>query len=202
MSGGAYPSETETTAPSAHTHSAHSSLDFEIVNSPVSGNGGGVPSANTSISSRHTNTERQRRPPLPTSHSFSSTHSHATTISFAPSHGHSYSFSSSHLPREEQRTIRVKMHAGDETRYLMISSGINYEEFVDKVKEKLGVKAGVKIKVKDEEDYVTLGDRDDWEMALGTAKGEAKGKGEEMGRLEVSLLPLMAARRMLLLTAG
>lgn len=85
------------------------------------------------------------------------------------------------------RTVRVKMHAGDDTRYLMVSTTIAWEEFLEKVREKLRMKNEIKIRMKDEGDMITVGDRDDWEMAVQTGRREARRAGEDMARLEVSL---------------
>ena len=85
------------------------------------------------------------------------------------------------------RTLRVKMHHGDDTRYLMVSTTVMYEEFMDRVIEKLGMKGRVKIRMRDEGDMITVGDRDDWDLAIQTCRREARKAGEEMARLEVSL---------------
>ena len=84
------------------------------------------------------------------------------------------------------RTVRVKMHHGDDTRYLMVSTGIMWDEFLGRAQEKLAIRGGFKIRMKDEGDMITVGDGDDWDMALQTSKREARKGGEEMARLEVS----------------
>ena len=86
------------------------------------------------------------------------------------------------------RTLRVKMHHGDDTRYLMVSTTVMYEEFLDRVMEKLGMKGRCKIRMRDEGDMITVGDRDDWDLAVQTCRREARKAGEEMARLEVSSL--------------
>ncbi|SLM40574.1 Tetratricopeptide-like helical domain [Lasallia pustulata] len=82
----------------------------------------------------------------------------------------------------------------DDTRYMIVAAGVGFEGFVGRVREKFAIGAGVKVKVKDEEgDLITLGDRDDWEMAVGMVGrgggGEnAVGNGEvggEVGKMEV-----------------
>ncbi|MCJ1394914.1 hypothetical protein MMC18_007794 [Xylographa bjoerkii] len=83
------------------------------------------------------------------------------------------------------RTIRVKVHCAEDTRYLMVSTGIIFEEFVARVREKLGLHGGFKLRIRDEGDLITMGDRDDWEMAVMGARREARGRDEEMGKLEV-----------------
>ncbi|MCJ1403913.1 hypothetical protein MMC11_007136 [Xylographa trunciseda] len=83
------------------------------------------------------------------------------------------------------RTVRVKVHWQEDTRYLMVSTGIIFEEFVARVREKLALRGAFKVRIRDEGDLITMGDRDDWEMAVMGARREARGKGEEMGKLEV-----------------
>ena len=88
------------------------------------------------------------------------------------------------------RTIRVKMHHGEDTRYVMVSTNLDWEGFLDKVREKLGLRGRMKVRVRDEGDLITVGDRDDWEMQVMTARRDARKEGEEMGRLEVSCSPV------------
>ena len=90
--------------------------------------------------------------------------------------------------RHDVRTIRVKAHNGDDTRYIMVSTGIMYEEFLDRVRDKLSLQPRFKVKIKDEGDLITMGDRDDWELAIQTVRREARKTAAEMGKLEVSSL--------------
>ena len=84
------------------------------------------------------------------------------------------------------RNVRVKVHLNDDTRYIMISPVVAFEDFVEKVKEKFGLRqTRFKLKVKDEGDLITMGDRDDWEMAVQGVRKEAKGEGNELGKMEV-----------------
>ena len=80
---------------------------------------------------------------------------------------------------------------------MIIAAATGWEEFVGRVREKFGIARPFKIKVRDEEgDFITLGDRDDWDMAVGTvgrkeAGVENGGREEvelEVGKLEVSFL--------------
>ncbi|MCJ1379363.1 hypothetical protein MMC17_002464 [Xylographa soralifera] len=83
------------------------------------------------------------------------------------------------------RTLRVKVHWMEDTRYLMVSTGIIFEEFLARVREKLGLRGAFKVRIRDEGDLITMGDRDDWEMAVAGARREARGRDEELGKLEV-----------------
>ncbi|MCJ1449931.1 hypothetical protein MMC28_000259 [Mycoblastus sanguinarius] len=85
----------------------------------------------------------------------------------------------------EIRNMRVKVHNGDDTRYIMITPDVAFERFVEKVREKFGMKGTFKLKVKDEGDLITMGDRDDWDMAIGAVRKEARIEGADMGKMEV-----------------
>ncbi len=88
----------------------------------------------------------------------------------------------------DPRSVRIKMRHDGDARYLMVPARIAFGEFVGRVRDKLGAPPALRIKVlvKDEEgDMITLGDPDDWEMALATARREARRAAEEMGRMEV-----------------
>lgn len=66
-----------------------------------------------------------------------------------------------------------------------------FEDFVDRVREKFGVRTRFRLKVRDEGDYITLGDGDDWDLCLANVRKEAQGEGADLGKLEVRLtLPL------------
>ena len=89
------------------------------------------------------------------------------------------------------KNIRVKVHCGDDTRYIMVGMTMVYEEFVDKVKEKFGLKGKFKIKIRDEGDLITMGDRDDWDMGCQSVGKEARREGVEMGKMEVWVIELV-----------
>ena len=145
---------------------ASSLSDFEILN-----NAGG----------------RLSRPPPPRSNQTSS-----TTKSTRPSSRTRHSSRSRRAPEEPQlKQLRIKVHGGDDTRFVMVGAACVFEDFVDKVRDKFGVRTRFKLKVRDEEDggKITVGDRDDWEMCLeGVRKEVKKEGGGEMGKLEVCLI--------------
>lgn len=85
----------------------------------------------------------------------------------------------------ELKNIRVKVHNGDDTRYVMVGSAVLFEDFVDRVREKFGVRTRFKLKVRDEGDYITLGDGDDWDMCLANVRKEAKREGVDLGKVEI-----------------
>ena len=160
---------------------ASSLSDFEILN-----NAGG----------------RFSRPPPPRT---SQTSSGAQSSSNRTSSRHRHSSRSRREPISPQcKQIRVKVHGGDDTRFVMVGAACVFEEFVDKVREKFGVRTRFKLKVRDEEDggKITVGDRDDWEMCLDGVKKEVAKEGGELGKLEVSSNILTRSFQLMLYAAG
>lgn len=92
--------------------------------------------------------------------------------------------------------MRVKVHSGDDTRYIMVAPSVPFSDFVDRVREKFGIRTRFKLKVRDEGDLITMADGDDWDMAVQAVRKEA-GKDEgEMGKMEVCLslpFPLLSS---------
>lgn len=90
--------------------------------------------------------------------------------------------------RPEIRKFRVKVHA-DDVRYIMIGGAIEFPDFVDRIREKFGLRRRFKIKIKDEDmpdgDMITMGDQDDLEMAIMSAKDLAKRQRQDIGKMEV-----------------
>ncbi|MBE7182076.1 MAG: hypothetical protein INR71_12885, partial [Terriglobus roseus] len=82
--------------------------------------------------------------------------------------------------------IRVKVHA-DDTRYVMVAPGVTFRDFADQIRAKFGLRTGFKIKMRDEDDFVTMSDQDDLDMAVQAARELAKRERAEMGKMEVSL---------------
>ena len=90
--------------------------------------------------------------------------------------------------RPEIRKFRVKVHA-DDVRYIMIGGAIEFADFVDRIREKFGLRCRFKLKIKDEDmpngDMITMGDQDDLEMAIMSAKEDAKRQRQDIGKMEV-----------------
>ena len=101
----------------------------------------------------------------------------------------------------ELKSLRIKLHYPGDMRFVMLTPDTPYGPFVDKVREKLklSVSEVFKVKVRDEEgDLITIGDEDDWELAVQVvrkeweaeaAKAAAKGETGEyaggMAKMEV-----------------
>lgn len=89
------------------------------------------------------------------------------------------------------KTLRVKVHYPSETRYIIMPSTINFQEFTDFIVKKFSgdvKEKAVKIKTKDEEgDVITVGDQEDLEPCLSSVRAAARKEGVEVGKLEVSV---------------
>jgi hypothetical protein len=85
----------------------------------------------------------------------------------------------------EIRKIRIKVHAED-MRYVMTTPTVTYEELSEQIRQKFGLKAGFRLKMKDEEgDLVTMSDQDDLDMAIANCKAAASKERAEMGKMEL-----------------
>ncbi|SPO02896.1 related to NADPH oxidase cytosolic protein p67phox [Cephalotrichum gorgonifer] len=91
--------------------------------------------------------------------------------------------------RPDVRKIRVKVHAADDVRYVMVGAAIEFPDFVDRIRDKFGLRRRFKIKVRDDDvpngDMITMGDQDDLDMVLMTAKGTARRQRQDIGKMEV-----------------
>jgi hypothetical protein len=72
----------------------------------------------------------------------------------------------------------------------MIGTSIEFSDFVDRIRDKFGLRKRFKIKMKDEDvpdDMITMGDQDDLDVAIQSAKSLAKRQRLDVGKMEVSL---------------
>lgn len=84
------------------------------------------------------------------------------------------------------RKIRVKVHAPEDTRYVMTSAAPVFNELAEQVMLKFGLKGDVRLRIKDEDgDMVTVGDQDDLDLAVLTCKEAAALEKAEMGKMEI-----------------
>lgn len=94
--------------------------------------------------------------------------------------------------RPDVRKIRVKVHA-DDVRYIMIGAAIEFPDLVDRIRDKFGIRRRFKIKVRDDDspdgDMVTMGDQDDLDMIVMTAKSTARKQRLDIGKMEVRSVP-------------
>lgn len=70
----------------------------------------------------------------------------------------------------------------------MVNADCVFEAFVDRVREKFGLRNRFKLKVKDDGDLITMGDADDWGLAVEGVRREVERSeaSGEMGKMEVS----------------
>ena len=94
------------------------------------------------------------------------------------------SFARSSTRRQEVSKIRVKVHA-DDTRYVMIGPAIEFADFIDQIRAKFGLRRSFKVKINDDGDMITMGDQDDLDMAISTARKQAQREKSDMGKMEV-----------------
>jgi hypothetical protein len=104
---------------------------------------------------------------------------------------------SSSRRRPDIRNVRVKVHAHEDTRYMMFGSMVEYGDFEGKIREKFGIKSKLRIRMQDEGDMITMGDQDDLDMLLFTAKEAARRENSDMAKMEVTIFPLPTVSSML-----
>lgn len=85
----------------------------------------------------------------------------------------------------EIRKFRVKVHALEDTRYIMIEANIGYGEFEGRIREKFGFRGLLRIRMRDDNDMITMGDQEDLDMLLSAARDEARRENQDMGKIEV-----------------
>jgi len=89
-------------------------------------------------------------------------------------------------PPPTMRKIRIKVHAPEDTRYVMASAAPNYVELLEQVRLKFSLKSEIRLRIKDEDgDMVTVGDQDDLDLAVMACKESAEIERAEMGKLEI-----------------
>ena len=88
--------------------------------------------------------------------------------------------------RTEIRKLRVKVHAENDTRYIMIGPAVEFGDFEGRIREKFGIKTRLRIQMQDDGDMITMGDQDDLDMLISSAKAAARKQREEMAKIEVS----------------
>jgi hypothetical protein len=91
--------------------------------------------------------------------------------------------------RPEVRKIRVKVHAED-VRYIMVGVAVEFQDLIETIQRKFGIRGRFKIKVRDEdapEDMITMGDQDDLDMVIQSAKQTARKQRQDVAKMEVSL---------------
>ncbi|OJJ46597.1 hypothetical protein ASPZODRAFT_66568, partial [Penicilliopsis zonata CBS 506.65] len=88
--------------------------------------------------------------------------------------------------RPEVRKFRIKVHALEDTRYVMIGPTVEFAEFEGKIREKFGLRSRLRIKMQDDGDMITMGDQDDLDLLVSSAKQLARKDGSDMGKMETA----------------
>ena len=71
-------------------------------------------------------------------------------------------------------------------RYILCSPPVQFLELEEQIRVKFGVRGGMKLKIRDEEgDLVVVGDQEDLDMAVSTAKAGAAKERADMGKMEI-----------------
>ncbi|EAW13848.1 putative PB1 domain protein [Aspergillus clavatus NRRL 1] len=87
--------------------------------------------------------------------------------------------------RPSVHRFRIKVHAFEDTRYIMIGPTIEYGEFETRIREKFGFRALLRIRMQDEGDMITMVDQEDLDLLLSSATETAQREGSEMGKMEI-----------------
>lgn len=81
--------------------------------------------------------------------------------------------------------FRIKAHGAGDTRYIMVDPGIAFGDFETKIRNKFGFQSKVKIKMEDEGDMITMGDQEDLDLLMESARDVANREGCEMMKMEI-----------------
>lgn len=87
--------------------------------------------------------------------------------------------------RVEISKFRIKVHAAHDTRYIIVGPAVQLGEFEGRIRDKFGMASGLKIKMRDDGDMVTMVDQEDLDLLLMAAREVARREGSEMGKMEV-----------------
>lgn len=102
------------------------------------------------------------------------------------------SVSSRSTRRPEITKIRVKVHAADDVKLVMITPTTQFSIMTDKIREKFNLRRRFKIKVRDEDmpdgDMITMGDQDDLDMIIDGVKEDARKTRSETGKMEIWII--------------
>lgn len=94
------------------------------------------------------------------------------------------------------RKIRVKVHADEDTRYIMLDSPyIDYDDFESRVREKFGIRGKMRMLMRDFDDepgqMITMADQDDLVVLLSHVKSMARKERSDLGKMEVWVQQMM-----------
>ncbi|KAI6250690.1 Neutrophil cytosol factor [Erysiphe necator] len=91
--------------------------------------------------------------------------------------------------RIELQKVRVKVHCEEDVRYVMINTDIEFQRFLDRIREKFNLNGRFKLKIREsgepDSDMITLGDQDDLDTIMMTVRSIARKERAEVGKMEV-----------------
>ncbi|KAF7586880.1 hypothetical protein BBP40_008209 [Aspergillus hancockii] len=87
--------------------------------------------------------------------------------------------------RPEVRRFRIKVHAVEDTRYIIIGATNSFSEFEAKIRDKFGFRCLLKIRMQDEGDMITMVDQEDLDLLFSSSREAAIREGSEMGKMEI-----------------
>lgn len=87
--------------------------------------------------------------------------------------------------RPDVRKFRVKVHASEDTRYIIVGPTIEFEEFEARIREKFGFRLRLRIRMQDDGDMITMVDQEDLDLLMGSARENARRERSAMGKMEV-----------------
>ena len=86
--------------------------------------------------------------------------------------------------------MRIKVHAHDDTRYIMINDAhVQYDDFESRVREKFNIRGKMRMLMLDVDDetskqMITMADQDDLDVLLSHVREVARKERSEMGKVE------------------
>ncbi|KAL1839687.1 hypothetical protein VTJ49DRAFT_1252 [Mycothermus thermophilus] len=91
--------------------------------------------------------------------------------------------------RDMLKTVRIKVHAAGDVRYVAVGPAIEFPDLVDRIQDKFGLRRKFKIKIKDEDspegEMITMGDQDDLDMVMMSVKQNARKMRSDTGKMEI-----------------
>ncbi|KAK3380421.1 hypothetical protein B0T24DRAFT_194069 [Lasiosphaeria ovina] len=89
--------------------------------------------------------------------------------------------------RAGPREIRIKVHAGNDVRYIMVGPAVELGDLERLIKNKFGLRREFRIKVKDDDfpdgEMVTVGDQEDLKMAMQPVNEAARAQRQDIGKM-------------------
>lgn len=111
-------------------------------------------------------------------------YSTASTLSGLQTYSDGRTISSRSLPMVHR--IRLKLHHGDETRYIVVPTTTTLTELMQQVTQKVEAKRRIRLRTRDEDnDLITIGDQEDLDVLISACKHLAETQAVETGKMEI-----------------